>query len=244
MLKWKDWEPKYREIVKRLNLSVEDDRSAAHKLKNLISNFDSSKLRNLIGGKECIVFGAGPSLEKDLDLLDKKGWLEKILISADGATSAVMNYRYPDVIVTDLDGVVEDQLEAWKNGAWMVVHAHGDNIKQIRKVVPELNERVLGSIQVNKPDELNNFGGFTDGDRAAFLADYFDASKIYLAGMNLGTKIGKYTGKTNVSKKIEKLDICKELLSWLSSNTGTPIVNITFSGQNIPKVPEENLEEL
>ena len=239
---WKVWKPKYDEIVKRLKLNEESDRKSAKIISEILPEIDQTELKKKIDGRECIVFGAGPSLEKDLDLLEKNGWLKKTLVTADGATSAVMNYRTPDVIVTDLDGIVEDQLEAWEDGAWMVVHAHGDNIPEVKKIVPKLKERVIGSIQVNQPAEITNFGGFTDGDRAAFLSHHFGASTIYLAGMNLGTDIGRWTGKTDITQKIEKLSICKELLSWLSEEFGANIINITTSGTDIPNVPWKEIK--
>ena len=129
-MKWEVWEPKYREIVKKLNLNEDEDRKAAQILKELLPKNDQTALKKQIKGEDCIVFGAGPSLDRDLGKLKEYKLLDKILITADGATSAVMNFKTPDVIVTDLDGIVEDQLEAWREGAWMVVHAHGDNIKK------------------------------------------------------------------------------------------------------------------
>ncbi len=239
---WEDWRPKYEEITEKLDIDPESDRRAAEILKDLISESDPKELETKIRGNDCIVFGAGPSLETDLNKLRDHGWLEKVLITADGATSAVMNYEIPDVIVTDLDGIVEDQLEAWEKGAWMVVHAHGDNVEKIRKIVPQLKERVLGSIQVDRPPELTNFGGFTDGDRAAFLAHHFGASTIYLAGMDLGTDLGRWTGKTDIGKKIEKLKICEDLLSWLAEDFDAGVFNITTSGTDIPNVPSREIE--
>lgn len=169
--------------------------------------------------------------------------MEKVLIAADGATSAVRKYRTPDVIVTDLDGDVEDQLDAWRKGAWMVVHGHGDNIPKLKQVVPKLTERVLGTIQVDKPAQLTNFGGFTDGDRAAFMAHHLGASKIYLAGMDLGEEVGKYSRTPKNERKLMKLDICKDLLSWLAEEFGANIINLTSEGEEIPHVPHVEIPE-
>lgn len=235
---WKYWKPKYREIVEKLNIDPKSDRHAAHVLEELISEADPTVLEEKIRRKDCIVFGAGPSLMNDLERLKEAGWLKKNLITADGATSAVLDFKIPDIIVTDLDGGVEDQLEAWEEGAWMVVHAHGDNIEKVKKIVPRLKERVLGSIQVDETEKIMNFGGFTDGDRAAFLANHFGASTIYLSGMDLGTDIGRWTGKTDYDRKVKKLEICKDLLSWLSTRFNANLVNITSEGIGIPNVPQ------
>lgn len=235
-MKWDLWRPKYEEIVERLDLDPEADRRAGKILRDFIKDTEISELKALIETRESIVFGAGPSLEKDLERLDQAGWLEKVLISADGATSAVMNYRIPEVIVTDLDGEIEDQLESWRRGSWIVLHAHGDNIERIRDIAPRLQERVLGTIQVDSPRQLYNFGGFTDGDRAAFMAHELGATKIYLSGMDLGVEIGEYSGKTKKKQKIIKLEICGELLSWLAEDLGAKVANITFGGKEIPNV--------
>jgi uncharacterized Rossmann fold enzyme len=238
---WELWRPWYEKIVRQLNLNKKTDEAAAKMLNDILPKPDIKKLRNLIKGKECIVLGAGPSLDDDLEKLEQAGFLNKTLIAADGATSAVLEYRNPEIIATDLDGVVKDQLEAWQRGSWIVVHAHGDNIAQIRKIVPKLKERIIGTTQVEPFGRLYNFGGFTDGDRAAFMAHELGASKIYLAGMDLGSKIGKHSGDKDVKQKITKLKICGELLAWLAGELGAKLINLTSHGKLIPNVPKGNV---
>jgi uncharacterized Rossmann fold enzyme len=123
----------------------------------------------------------------------------------------------------------------------MVVHAHGDNITQVRRILPKLSERVIGTTQVEPFGKLYNFGGFTDGDRAAFIAHELGASKIWLAGMDLGTKIGKRSGDKDVKQKLIKLAICGELLAWLAGELNANIVNLT-GGEPIPNIPESELK--
>ncbi len=236
-MRWEIWRPRYERIVKRLGLDKRSDEDAAMILDGLLPEPDVRALKKIVRGRECVVFGAGPSLEGDLKRLERDGYLKKVLIAADGATSAVMKYRGPDIIVTDLDGNVGDQLRAWRQGSWMIVHAHGDNIEQVQKFVPMLKERVIGTTQVRPFGELYNFGGFTDGDRAAFMAHELGASKIYLAGMDLGRKIGKYSGDKDPKRKLIKLEICKEMLSWLAGDLGAKMVNLTRRGEPIPNVP-------
>lgn len=239
---WDIWKDKYSEIVYRLDLDPEMDRKAAELMGDIVGEVDISPLKSMVNGSECIVFGAGPSLETDLGKLSESGWLEKVLISTDGATSAVVEYKDPDIIVTDLDGEVDDEIEAWRRGSWMVVHAHGDNIDLVKRYVPQLDERVLGTIQVEKPAFLYNFGGFTDGDRAAFMAHELGAEKIYLAGMDLGREIGQHTGETERGQKIRKLEICGELLTWLAERFESNLINVTSEGKNIPRVPNSKIK--
>jgi hypothetical protein len=236
-VRWGIWRPWYKEIVARLNLDERADRAAAKILNCLLPEPDLKKFIRLLQRQECIVFGAGPSLDEDLKKLQRMGYLNKVLIAADGATSAVIKYRNPDIVVTDLDGDIGDQLEGWRCGSWLVIHAHGDNIAQVRGILPKLNERTIGTTQVKPFGILCNFGGFTDGDRAAFMAHELGASKIYLAGMDLGTRLGRYSGIKDTNRKLVKLKICKELLSWLAGELGANLVNLTTDGEDIPNVP-------
>lgn len=241
-MRWALWRPWYHKIVKKLKLNERADLEAARLLDRLLPEPNLQALAKIIRGRECIVLGAGPSLEMDLKRLKRAGYLEKVLISADGATSAVIRYRIPEIIVTDLDGAVKDQIWAWRRGSWLVVHGHGDNIARLSKYVPKLPERIIGTTQTKPFGKLFNFGGFTDGDRSAFMAAELGAKKIYLAGMNLGTEIGKYSGRKNRARKLAKLEICKELLGWLSSELRAKIVNLTLGGEPIPNVPHQTIE--
>jgi len=237
-MRWKFWRPWYDDIAQRLRLDQGADRRAAKGLNALLPRPNIEGLNNIIWGRDCIVFGAGPSLDEDLAALEQAGYLDKVLIAADGATSAVLEYRNPDIVATDLDGAIEDQLEAWRRGAWLVVHAHGDNIAQVRMLLPKLNERVIGTTQVEPFGKLFNFGGFTDGDRAAFMAHELGASKIYLAGMDLGSKIGRHSGDKDRERKLIKLKVCGELLAWLAGKVGARVINLTSHGEPIPNVPK------
>ncbi|HID60550.1 MAG TPA: DUF115 domain-containing protein [Hadesarchaea archaeon] len=239
---WEAWKPRYEHIVSQLGLNKKADENAARTLNGLLPPPDPAELKKLVRGRECVVFGAGPSLDSDLEKLERAGYLSRVLVTADGATSAVLRYRNPEIIVTDLDGDVDDQLRAWRRGSWMVVHAHGDNIQQVRKVVPKLNERVIGTTQARPFGKLFNFGGFTDGDRAVFIAHEFGASKIYLSGMDLSNVVGKYSGKKDPKRKFIKLEICGELLSWLASQLGAPMVNLTTGGKSIRNIPKKVVE--
>jgi len=219
---YKDWKIIYKEIAKDLNFKEENDVIAADILNKLL--FDNKQgsikdLKKIIENKEIIVFGAGNSLEKII-MLHKKKLSNKIKITADGATSALLeNNILPDIIVTDLDGKIDDQIMANKKGSILVIHAHGDNIPKIKNHLSDFKGKIIGTTQIySKPFEnLYNFGGFTDGDRAVFLADYFNAKKIYLVGFDFDGSIGKYSFSNKKDKllKLKKLNWCKYLLNNL-----------------------------
>lgn len=240
-MRWSIWNPWYSRIVGRLGIDQKADTNAAKVLDDVLSEPNIAELTKLISSRDCVVLGAGPSLDEDLGKLERRSWMNKSLISADGATSALLKYRPPDIIVTDLDGNVADQLNAWNRGSWLVLHAHGDNLDQIQKVAPRIDRRVVGTTQVEPFGKLFNFGGFTDGDRAAFMAHELGASRIYLAGMDLGAKIGRHSGDKDIGRKLVKLAICKELLAWLAGDLGARLVNLTAKGEDIPNVPREAL---
>jgi uncharacterized Rossmann fold enzyme len=218
-MNFNDWNLIYKKIAEDLNLNIEKDILAANILNKMLTNkkFSLKKIKKIIENKEVIVFGAGNSLKKSIKN-HKNELLTKIKISADGATSALLkNDIYPEIIVTDLDGKISDQIKSNKDGSIVVLHAHGENISQIKNHLFDFKENILGTTQINpKPFEnLYNFGGFTDGDRAVFLADFFNAKKIYLVGFDFDGSIGKYSfsNKKDKTLKLKKLKWCKYLLS-------------------------------
>jgi hypothetical protein len=156
----------------------------------------------------------------------------------------------PDVIVTDLDGIVGDIVSAQQQGSMIVIHAHGDNIEQLKKFVPEFSAAV-GSTQVAPRPNVYNFLGFTDGDRAAFLAAVMGAKTIVLAGMDFGSTVGKYSKQQvmSLAVKREKLRISRELLEWLAKQTkgDVRLYNLTANGEKIKgfqNIEPEDLKKL
>lgn len=219
---YKNWEPIYKKIAKDFNFQENKEKKSAEKLSNLLQNRKIHFIKNLqelIENKNVIVFGAGPSLETSL-VKFKNDFVGKVKIVADGATSALLKENiWPDIIVTDLDGKILDQIYANLNGSIAIIHAHGDNLKQIQKYVPEFKGELVGTIQINPNsyENIYNFGGFTDGDRAIFLASHFNARKITLVGFDFDDIIGPYSfsNKKDEKTKLKKLDWCKYLIDLL-----------------------------
>jgi len=211
---FKKWEIYYRKILKDFIFSAEDDEKSACILDQILENkkvLPLKKIDDLIKDNDIVVFGGGSSLkksfEKHIDFIKNK-----IKITADGATTLLIeNDVHPDIVVTDLDGKIQDQLKANNEGSIVIVHAHGDNIKNIKKIVTKFNGQLIGTTQTNpkKYINLHNFGGFTDGDRAVFLADHFKAKKIFLIGFDFNGKIGEYSFTKNFKIKNKKLEWCK-----------------------------------
>lgn len=219
---YKDWENIYREIAEDFNYPLDKEVRSAEVLNNLIKNDKSSvfnKLKFLINDNHVVVFGAGPSLDISLEK-HKDFYYGKTKIVADGATTALLKCGVqPDIIVTDLDGNISDQIKANRGGSVVVLHAHGDNMLKIKRFTKKFQNKVLGTVQIN-PDQFNNlynFGGFTDGDRAIFIADHFQAKTISLIGFDLNSKVGNYSciEDKDISQKIKKLKWCEDLIDLL-----------------------------
>jgi len=224
IMDWETWRPFYHRIVREMGFSIEEDRKASFVLRELLlengNYIRPGDLRALIT-ERVYVFGAGPSVGESLK---RYSFGEGTLISADGATSALLEFgMVPDIIVTDLDGSFDDIKKANGMGAFVAVHAHGDNISRLRRYVPEL-KNVLGTCQTEPLDIVHNFGGFTDGDRAAFLAEELGAKEITLIGFDFGEIVGRWSkphlkGHVPVwDSKRKKFEFARELLRWLEKN--------------------------
>lgn len=223
-MEWEEWKPFYLRIVREMGYSIEKDREAARVLRALLLEGDEYILKEELASvveKRAYVFGAGPSLGIALREHD---FSDGTLIAANGATSALLEAGLvPDIIVTDLDGRVPDIKIANDRGAFLAVHAHGDNIDKLTAYVP-LFSRVLGTTQTEPLDIVYNFGGFTDGDRAAFLAERLGAIEIVLVGFDFGNTVGRWS-KPGLKEhspvwesKRKKFAFAKELLEWLEKN--------------------------
>ena len=218
-MEYSQWEPIYQQILTDFRISRKRDEEAAELLGELLKANKLVKtvdLANLIENNEIFVFGAGPSLDKDVQDFETTG-SKQVIIAADGATSALLEHGVvPDIIVTDLDGFVPDQVSANEQGAMIIIHAHADNITALKEWVPKFNGNLLGTTQ-SKPDPANkifNFGGFTDGDRAVFLAAHFNARKITLIAFDF-QKIGKHSYKYRSKTKFRKLTWANLLIGMI-----------------------------
>ena len=147
-----------------------------------------------------------------------------ILISADGATSYLVSKGIiPHFIVTDLDGIIQDQLEAQIKGSVPIVHIHGDNINAINRNIDQISKReFLITTQTLPLPGSFNFFGFTDGDRIVCLSTLMSASTIGLIGFDFGPEIGRYSKANQLNeearnRKQKKFVIAKSIINWCSN---------------------------
>ena len=177
-MRLEEWFRIYVEIARDFGYSIDEDRRAAKILKELAGDklLDKAVLEDVISGREVVVIGGAVKDSVDGEVIITAGkslskWLK-------------ISSRVPDVHVTDLEEKFEDLKFLEENGCLLVIHAHGDNIHLIEKLVPKLNS-FIATTQAEPFDKVYNFGGFTDGDRAAIIAKEFGARKIVLHGFEL-----------------------------------------------------------
>jgi uncharacterized Rossmann fold enzyme len=224
IMKFADWFPYYQGIRADFGYSTEKDQEAAKILSEMIKK---KALDPKILGKNVIVIGAGPSLEDEKVLKYIKKNKKFVKIAADSAVQFLIENKIkPDIVVTDLDGNSKFLQKAEKNGAILVVHAHGDNTDILKKLVPKFR-KLVGSTQVAPVENVHNFGGFTDGDRSVFLAEEFGAKKIVLVGMDFGNNIGKYSKEKvkDPELKKQKMQAGKRLLEMLAKQSRSQLVD-------------------
>jgi len=236
------WGKRYFSILQELNYSEKKDKESALILDSILKKTDTiKKIRKLIEGKTIFVIGSGPSLSIAIPKLKK---LEKsIKIAADSSLKPLVdNGIIPDIIVTDLDGNEDTIKKISKTKSIFVIHAHGDNIEKLQMVKKMKN--CIGTTQTNPFNKIQNFGGFTDGDRGVFLASYFNAKKIILFGMDFGNQIGKFsnTKKSDREIKLKKLEIGRELLIWLSTITKSELFTTSKPIEGFRKIPYKDLD--
>lgn len=235
------WEQKYAKILREFNYDKKSDIESAKKLNSLLKKTSTKKLKRLINKKTVFVIGAGPSLLSSVPYLKK---YHSTKIVADGATQALIKNRVtPEIVVTDLDGN-KTALRKAARKCIVVVHAHGDNQDKL-DLVSEFR-RCFGTTESKQFGKIYNFGGFTDGDRAVFLANYFGARKIILFGMDFGQKIGKYSKAKVANRKIKlkKLKWGKKLLEWLATKTKTELYTTSKPIKGFKKIQYKKLSKI
>ena len=235
------WKKRYSEIRKEFNYSEKKDIESAVILNSIIKNSNiNEKIINLIKDKTVFVIGSGPSLSTAIPVL--KNFKKTIKIAADSSVKLLVeNGIIPDIVITDLDGD-ESTLKKIGKKSIFIVHAHGDNIEKLEFV--KKFTKCIGTTQSNPFEKIQNFGGFTDGDRGVFLANHFDAKKIILFGMDFGEKIGRHSNTKKSERKIKlmKLHKGKLLLEWLSTITKSELFTTSKPIKGFKKISYKNVD--
>ena len=181
-MKFSEWEPLYEAICSEFGISPASDMASVRILKAVTLNSDlcdEDAFKNKIG-ETVSVIGDSPFLEKDLE----HGVEGCIICSGSAVLRLLRAGLKPDIVVTDLDGNINAQLEASSDGAVTLILAHGDNMDLVREYAPLFTGPVVLTTQAAPENTVFNYGGFTDGDRCVCLAREFGARRILLFGFD------------------------------------------------------------
>ncbi|WP_339103641.1 6-hydroxymethylpterin diphosphokinase MptE-like protein [Haloterrigena salinisoli] len=211
-MEFDEWEPVYEAILRDFGYDRTGDERARDILASLTDEFDLAHLSSLRDATVAVA-GAGPSLETP-SALERARTADVVVAASTAVDTLEANGIDVDCMVTDLDKNPETARRLTDEGIPVAVHAHGDNVSLVRDVVPDYaSEFVLPTTQAASRGPVRNFGGFTDGDRAAFLADHFGAAELVFVGWDLEDPAVD-------PPKARKLEWAERLLRWLESRRG------------------------
>ncbi|MFW5919388.1 MAG: 6-hydroxymethylpterin diphosphokinase MptE-like protein [Halanaeroarchaeum sp.] len=173
-----DWNTIYERIREDFGYDRAADERARDVLAEYATPFDFGRLD--VGGNTVAIAGGASTLEAEIDVADDADCVFAASIAADELLGAGVGV---DLMVTDLDKNPETAIALTRAGRPVAVHAHGDNVPLVHDVLPRMDvENVLGTTQVRPVGSVYDLGGFTDGDRAAFLADHLGAAQLVFPG--------------------------------------------------------------
>ncbi|WP_396612382.1 6-hydroxymethylpterin diphosphokinase MptE-like protein [Haloferax sp. S1W] len=220
------WNPVYQLILDDFGFDRGADERARDVLASLATQFDRDRLD--WDGKTVAICGAAPTLADDLDRLDDAD----SIVAASTAADVVREAGYDlDLMVTDVDKNPDTAATLTASGTPVAVAAHGDNIPVIREWVPKFDaDNVLATTQAAPVGPVVNWGGFTDGDRAAFIADELGADELMFAGWN-------FDDPTVGPAKARKLAWAERLLYWLEQRRDEPFSILDGRRDEIDPLP-------
>ncbi|MGV8127693.1 MAG: 6-hydroxymethylpterin diphosphokinase MptE-like protein [Methanothrix sp.] len=214
-MQFESWEPIYLAILEDFGFSRQRDEEAAELLRELLQGREDSLLaaEAMLSGRRAVICGNAPCLARELENMRDEEVNDAVFLAADGATASLLEHGIlPAIVVTDLDGPFPAILKANKLGSISAVHAHGDNLEALKRYVPLL-ENIIGTVQCRPQEGLFNFGGFTDGDRAVFLAKEMGAASIDLVGFD-------FDDQSVTPRKKKKLAWARKLICLALSSSG------------------------
>ncbi len=236
-MEYSAWAPHYERIRAEFGFPFDREQRAAALLESLLPRAARHdplpRLRELLSGREVVVAGLAPSAGPPPLWRRPGGGEPTAIVAADGATTACLAAGIvPSVIVTDLDGPIPSEIAANRRGSLVVVHAHGDNVEALREWVPQFPGEVVGSWAGPPREGLLDVGGFTDGDRAAFLAAHTGARRVLLWGFDFDHVTE--TDPAGRARKLAKLAWARTLLAELAAAGPVPILTWNPDGTSVP----------
>ena len=204
---YNDWARVYEAILADFGYPQSCDEAARDRLATLLNSRSTFDLESLAFERDSVaIAGGAPSLTDDIELVADADAVIAVSTAADRLLEQEVGV---DLVVTDLDKHPETVARLTRSGTPVAVHAHGDNVDLVAATVPGCDPAfVVPTTQAEPAGSVRNFGGFTDGDLAAFLADHFGAASLSFPGWD-------FDDATVTAEKARKLDWAERLLYWL-----------------------------
>jgi uncharacterized Rossmann fold enzyme len=199
------FEPVYEAILADFGFDRAADERARDAAAALATPFSLDRLGDW-RGETVAVAGAAPCLSDEVDIAREAD----VVVAASTAVNVLRGRDVAvDCMVTDLDKNPETAAALTREGIPVAAHAHGDNIPAVREWLPRFaDDATLATTQAAPAGPVRNLGGFTDGDRAAFLADHVGAGRLVFPGWD-------FDDPDVDPMKARKLDWAARLLRWL-----------------------------
>ncbi len=206
-MNFETWNPVYGAILADFGFDRAADERARDRLAELVGGRDTLDPGQVgqFGGTVAVAGGAA-SLSDELATVAGAD----TVVTAGAALPRLREAGLAvDCAVTDLDSAPEQALDLARDGTPVVAHAHGDNLPAVEAYAPRLAEGALvPTTQAGPAGPVRNVGGFTDGDRAAFLADHLGADRLVFPGWD-------FEDASVAPMKARKLVWAERLLYWL-----------------------------
>jgi hypothetical protein len=211
-MNFEEWEPVYERILADFGFDRAADEHARDVCRSLVGGvFDVDTLRDGVEGNTVAVVGAAPALA---DEVHRAAEADRVFAASTAADVCLDHGIDVDLMVTDLDKNPETAADLTHGGTPVAAHAHGDNVPLLREWLPRFaSEWTLPTTQAAPVGPVVNAGGFTDGDRAAFLADHLGAAALVFVGWD-------FDDPTVDPMKAAKLRWAARLLTWLEARRG------------------------
>lgn len=208
-MRFEEWEPIYTAICEEFGYDRSADEQAADVMREFVSPGVTDRLA-LEDAAVAVVVGADLDWEAIREVKDA----DQVVATADALRRLHTASVNVSLVVTDLDSNPPLVCSRTRSGGLVALHAHGDNQPVIQEWVPRMRQsNLIGTSQAKPEAPLVNMGGFTDGDRAAYLADGLDAASISLVGWDLADE-------TVSATKRAKLEWAAKLLTALERRRG------------------------
>ena len=204
-MNFETFEPMYEAILADFGFERAADERARDVAAELATPFPLERLGDWSGATVAVA-GAAPRLVDDIGIARDAD----VVVAASTAVDVLRKRGVAvDCMVTDLDKNPQTAAALTREGVPVAAHAHGDNVPAVREWLPRFaDERTLATTQAAPRGPVVNTGGFTDGDRAAFLADHVGAGRLVFPGW-------AFDDPDVGPMKARKLDWAARLLRWL-----------------------------